>query len=98
MTSPSSVLESLVDQVADEILFGGPPQPDTVRLPAALRSLALDVMAMTTVRDPQRVEQRVVNEFCSRLDLRLRTACDDVTGARWRLLLRGLQARFPTCH
>ncbi len=93
-SSPDAMLQSLVDQSADEILFGGP----TIELPTALCSLILDVMAVTAITDPQPVVQRVLGEFHTRLDLRLRSMCDDVSGARWRWLLRETQARFPTCH
>jgi hypothetical protein len=102
MTSPSSVLQSLVDQVADEILFGrGPPlAPDKVCLPAALGALVIDVMHMTGNRNSSTVERRVLGEFHSRLDCRLQVATieDHVAAERWRLLRAGLEARFPSLH
>jgi hypothetical protein len=92
--TPDLALQRLVDQVADSVLFGDA----MIELPAALGCLVIDVMAVTAIRDPQRVEQRLLLEFNLRLDLRLRTACDDIAAERWRWLLREMQARFPTCH
>ena len=108
MTSPSAALQHLVDQVADDILFGGPllelenwSQTQRVRLelPAALGSLVVDVMARAASTNRQLVERRLITEFHSRLDQRVRTAIeDDIAAERWRVLRAGLEARFPTCH
>jgi hypothetical protein len=93
--TPNAALERLVDQVADAVLFGD----SMIELPVqAMRSVAIDVMAMTAICDPLIVERRVLNEFQSRLDWRLRAAVDDVTGARWRALLGGLEECFPNLH
>jgi hypothetical protein len=95
MTSPDAALQNLVDDVADAILFS----TAVVDVPVlAMRSLTIDVAATCMIRDAQMVERRLLNEFHSRLDQRVRAAVDDVGGARWRGLLRAMGQIFPTCH
>jgi hypothetical protein len=93
--TPNNILENLVDQVADSVLFGDAMM---IELPAALGCLVIDLMAVTAIRDPQRVEQRLLLEFHSRLDRRLCAAVDDVGGARWRAMVTGLAEVYPTLH
>jgi hypothetical protein len=93
-SSPDAVLQSLVDRTCDVVLFGG-----AVELPIGLGTLIIDVMAMTQIGDRSRVERRLLGEFHSRLDRRLRSAIeDDIAAERWRALLVGLGQIFPILH
>jgi hypothetical protein len=95
MRSPDAALQNLVDQAADQILFGDA----MVELPAALGALVIDIAAACVIRDLRLVERHLIREFSSRLDLRLRAAIeDDLAAKRWRGLLHGLERNFPTCH